>query len=276
MRAMDIANHALDSVLGNYKSALKITVPVLLVALGIIALMSYDFWQAAFLGNQFGTRAILNDSFGTMRVIFIPLVVAITGFYWVTVAWHRFVILDEQPNGILPKLHLGRIWAYVWRLFLLSVVIGFAVVLPLAILSRIFGAGGEINIANYSQALVNGPLAVVFNVIGTAAFAYAFLRYSPFLVAAAIGAPIKAATGRESTFWAKKDIAQMAVGYALVTLVYSVVGGGLSSGIWQVDLAIILAMQWVALMFTISLLTTLYQKSAANYSDTGQMDRLKD
>jgi len=44
MQAMDIANDALDSVLGNFKAALKITLPVLLLNLGLIALLSYDFW----------------------------------------------------------------------------------------------------------------------------------------------------------------------------------------------------------------------------------------
>lgn len=276
MQAMDIANDALDSVLGNYKAALRISVPIFVLGLGLIALFSFDFWQTVLSGNGFGARAILNDQFGTVRVIYIPLLIVITSLYWVTITWHRFIILNELPRGILPKLHLGSIWAYIWRLFVLSFVIGIVTALPLVILSSIFGAGGKINIANYSQALANGPVAVIFNILGTIFFTYAFLRYSPFLVAAAIGMPIRAATGRESTYWARNDIFLMAAGYAFVTLVYALVGAGLSSGFWQIDLAIVLALQWVAFMFTISLLTTLYQKSVAHYSSTGQMDYLKD
>lgn len=274
MQAMDIANDALDSVLGNYKAALKITVPILGLGLGLIALLSFDFWQTALSGNGFGARAILKDPFGTVRVVLIPLLIVITSLYWVTITWHRFIILDEQPRGVLPKLHLGSIWAYIWRLSVLSFVIGFMTAVPLATLSRIFGGNGRINIANYADALASGPVAVIFNILGTIFFTYAFLRYSPFLVAAAIGKPIMASTGRQASLWARNDIALMAVGYALVTLVYALVGAGVSSGFWQIDLAIVLALQWVAFMFTISLLTTLYQKSVEKVIDPALVDNL--
>lgn len=275
MQAMEIANDALDSVLGNYKAALKITIPIIVLNIGLIALMSYDFWQSALSGNEFGARAILNDLFGITRVIVFPLLLVVTSLYWVTVAWHRFIILDEQPHGIFPKLHLGRIWAYIWRLFVLAFVIGIVVGIPLAILSSAVGGGGKIQVADYTEALQNGPISVIVNMIGTAVFAYAFLRYSPFLVAAAIGQPIRAASGRESTYWAKNAIFLLAIGYAVISLVYPIIGGGLSTGLWQADLAIVLGLQWMGFMFTISLLTTLYQKSVAYYADSGQGDRIK-
>jgi len=268
MQAMDIANDALDSVLGELKIALKISIPVLVLSLGLIGLLSYDFWLNVFSGNGFGMRAILNDQYGTIRVIIVPLFIVIIGMYWVTVAWHRFVILGEQPSGVLPKLNLGCIWAYLWRLIILSFVIGLVVALPLAILSSMFGGGGKINIADYSQALQNGPVAVIFNILGTIGFSYGFMRYSPFLVAAAVGQPIRAATGRESTYWARESVFLLAIGYAVMSLVYTLVGGGMSTGLWQADLLMLLAMQWVAFMFTISLLTTLYQKSVEQNAGT--------
>ena len=273
MQAMDIANDALDSVLGDIKVALRISIPVLLLNIIIIAILGYSFWQALFSGNEREAQAILESPFGTAMVIFVPVLVVFS-VYWITVAWHRFVILDEQPTGILPKLYLGSIWAYIWRLLVLAFVVGIVVVLPLTFISGIIGGGGKINIADYSEALQVGLVAVIFNMVGTAAFAYAFMRYSPFLVAAAVGAPIRAATGRESTYWAKKPITLLAIGYAVMSLVTTFVGGGLSTGFWPVDLAIVLALQWVAFMFTISLLTTLYQKSVAYYSDNEETDRI--
>lgn len=267
MQAMEIANDALDSVLGNLKAALRFSIPILLLNIGLIGLLSYDFWQVALSGNSFGAQAILNDPFGTTRVIVIPLLVLVISLYWVTVAWHRFVILDEQPNKILPKLHLGRIWAYVWRLLVLAIAIGFVVGVPLAIVSSMMGGAGKINVADYSQALARGPVDVVFNAIGTTLFAYAFMRYSPWLVAAAVGAPIKASTGREATYWARKDIFVLAIGYAAVALIGALLGNGFQFGFWPIDLSIAFALRWVTFMFSISLLTTLYQKSAAYYSN---------
>jgi len=270
MQAMDIANDALDKVLGNIKTALQISIPILLLILIIVAAISFPFWQAVYSGSDSGARAFMSAPMGMARVFVIPVILIIIGLYWITVAWHRFVILDEKPAGILPKLHLGCIWGYLWRLIVLSFVIGIVIGVPLAILSNVVGGGGKINIADYSDALKIGPVAVIINMVGTAAFAYVFIRYSPFLVAAAIGQPIKASTGRESTYWARKAIFVLAIGYAVMSLVSGFIGGGLSTGFWQVDLAIVLALQWVAFMFTISLLTTIYQKSAQQYADSSE------
>ena len=274
MQAMDIANDALDKVLGNIKTALQISILVLLLVLIIVAAISFPFWQAVYSGSDSGARAFMSAPMGRARVILIPAVLIVIGLYWITVAWHRFVILDEKPAGILPKLHLGCIWGYLWRLIVLSFTIGIVIGLPLVILSNIVGGGGQIKIGDYSEARKLGPIAVFINMVGTAAFAYVFLRYSPFLVAAAIGQPIKASTGRESTYWAREAILVLAIGYAVMSLVSSFIGGGLSTGFWQIDLAIVLALQWVAFMFTISLLTTLYQKSVAYYSDNDVTDRI--
>lgn len=268
MQAIDIANEALDSVLGNLKAALKISIPVLILNLVLVAVLGFDIWQALFSGNEQKVTETLSTPVGVLRVFFIPSLFIIVSMYWVTVAWHRYVILEEQPGAIFPKFNLGRIWAYIWRLLVLVIVIALGVILPLALLSSIMGGGGRVNVADYSEALRLGPMAVVFNVIGTMLFTYVFLRYSPFLVAAAIGQPIRASTGRESTLWARGDIMLLAVGYAVITLITTFVGGGMQTGFWPVDLAIILALQWVAFMFTISLITTLYQKSAEKNART--------
>ncbi len=270
MQAMDIANDALDKVLENIKTAFQLSIPVLSIVLIISAAFSFSFWLAVYSGNDSGVRAFMSAPLGMARAFAIPVLLIVIGVYWITVAWHRFVILEEKPAGILPKLHLGCIWGYLWRLVVLSFVIGIVIGLPLAILSNVVGGGGQINIADYSEALKSGPVAVIINMVGTAAFAYVFMRYSPFLVAAAIGQPIKASTGRESTYWARKAIFVLAIGYAVMSLLSSFIGGGLSTGFWPIDLAIVLVLQWVGFMFTISLLTTIYQKSAEQYADTSK------
>ena len=274
MQALAIANEALDSVLGNLKVALRISVPVALLNLVLVAVLGFDFWQAVIAGNEQKLDQIMAGPFALWRVFVIPVIAFVVSIYWVTVAWHRFVILDEQPGAIFPEFSLGLIWAYVWRLLVLTILIVLIALLPLAFLSSAMGGGGSINVADYSQALAAGPLAVVLNVIGTVIFAYAFLRYSPFLVAAAIDAPIRAATGRESTLWARGDIFLLACGYAIMSFITTFVGAGLQFGFWPVDLAIIVALQWVAFMFTVSLLTTLYQKSVDYYSDNEETDRI--
>lgn len=268
MQAMDIANEALDSVLGNVKTALRISIPIFLFCFALAALMGFDFWKV-FLSSQDKEQLslIMQPRFSTLRVFIIPVIVLVGSMYWITVAWHRFIILGEQPRGILPKLHLGRIWAYIWRLMVLTIVIGLVGILPLAILSSAVG-GGKVDVANYSEALAIGPIAVVMNALGTIVFAYAFMRYSPFLVAAAIGKPIWAASGRKATYWIRKDIFLLSIGYAVVTLLSTIVGAGVSVGILYIDLGITLGFHWIAFMFSISLITTLYQQSAEHHVGT--------
>lgn len=266
MRALQIANEAFDSITHNLGAALRISLTVFLFIILLTGVLGFDFWQALFSGHVMKADFLIKSH--PIRIVLVPLFVFLVGLYWITVAWHRFVILKEKPTGILPKFNGGRIWAYFWRLVVLSFVIGFVGLLPLVLISSSITGASSVNIGDYSNAIETGFIGIIINMIGTAIFAYAFLRYSPFLVAAAIDQPILAKTARASTYWARWDIFLMAVGYSVVTLINAVAGSGFATGFWPIDLFIVLAIQWAAFMFTISLLTTLYQKSAEQNAGT--------
>ncbi len=112
MQAMDIANDALDKVLENIKTAFQLSIPVLSIVLIISAAFSFSFWLAVYSGNDSGVRAFMSAPLGMARAFAIPVLLIVIGVYWITVAWHRFVILEEKPAGILPKLHLGLSMAF--------------------------------------------------------------------------------------------------------------------------------------------------------------------
>ena len=59
---------------------------------------------------------------------------------WIAIAWHRFILLEEYPEGWLPSFRWDDIVEYVWKLILLSFVYAFIALVPLVTFA-IIGAG---------------------------------------------------------------------------------------------------------------------------------------
>lgn len=47
---------------------------------------------------------------------FSGMVVAFIATLWIAVAWHRFVLLNEAPQGLLPAFKGDRVMAYLLRM----------------------------------------------------------------------------------------------------------------------------------------------------------------
>jgi hypothetical protein len=60
------------------------------------------------------------------------------------------------------------------------------------------------------------------------------------------------------TFPGRQIIFQLALGYGVVTLVWAFIGG-LGLGQWLIELAVGLFFSWVAFIFSITLLTSIYE-----------------
>lgn len=168
--------------------------------------------------------------------------------YWVAVAWHRYVLLNEYPDAVLPAFRGGRVLAYFGRVVLLALVL----VLPLIILgvvtaNLVGGRGGSWPVG----------LTVLF-VIAGAVFFWASTRLSMVLPAAAIGEPLGLAGA-----WAATQPISLRV-FGLLGLFF---GLGVVLGIGLVGLFLIspivaligmAAIQWFLMVLGLSVLTTLY------------------
>lgn len=109
---------------------------------------------------------------------------------WGVVAWHRYVLLEEAPEGWIPKFRSTAVGTYVWRLFLL-VLAFLALGVPLGfLLLGVVSALGWIGIALF--------------VLAGAVLATAFTQMAVTLPAAALEKPISFGEAWEASiddFW---------------------------------------------------------------------------
>jgi hypothetical protein len=56
------------------------------------------------------------------------LVFAVLAYCWAAVGWHRYVLLEETGNGIVPAMALGRVISYLGRAFVVGLVVILAVI----------------------------------------------------------------------------------------------------------------------------------------------------
>lgn len=108
--------HAIRLVFGNLGQAFRIS--------GILYLMS----SGASILVASGLRADPSPERITISVLVTLL--EITVGIWIAVAWHRYVLLDEKPDSILPRFNGPRIFVYFgYSLLLGLIMVAAAVVL---------------------------------------------------------------------------------------------------------------------------------------------------
>ena len=96
--------HALRMVFGNFKQVLQITIGPALIAVAamiVMALMTRGSSEPVYYGAE-GPPPDLGG--GLVLPVLVAFLIVFAIFLWVAVAWHRYVLLEEYPNGLLPTL----------------------------------------------------------------------------------------------------------------------------------------------------------------------------
>lgn len=138
-----------------------------------------------------------------LRMIPVAIVNAIS-FLWLTVAWHRFILLDEEPAGIIPPFRGDRILSYVGHGFILTII-----AIPILLVAMILAMPLVMAAAPFAMLI---PFACML-VVG-----FLFYRVGAYLPAAAIG---KTITVREA--WAAtKGATGTIAGLTALTLLFGV------------------------------------------------------
>lgn len=125
MTATEILREALFSILKNWRQAIQI----FLIPSGIFI--------ALFVGILFfGTQTVTIDG-QTVDVpspfIFVLFPVFLFLIFWPAVAWHRLLVLDDQPKGLLPPIRPYSILRYVLNLVGLGLLVGL-IMMPLMVI----------------------------------------------------------------------------------------------------------------------------------------------
>lgn len=240
---VDIFLHSVRLVLNNLRTALRISLPLFLlfaVPSLVIGLVTPEPTSA----DQMGAVAAPLLGLGL-----ISLVAGLVILPWIATAWHRYILLDEVPDGLFPAFSGRRVLAY----FGYSFVIGL-----LAMLAALV-AGGAV-------ALVLAPLfgwagGAVAGIVGMGVALVIGYRLAPILPEVALDRQTSIPKTLQSSPITISTIVVLAIISAVASFVLNlpVYGlavipgvGGLLGQLWS------LGATWLQMLVGVSILTTIY------------------
>ncbi|WP_246044032.1 hypothetical protein [Ruegeria sediminis] len=237
--------HSVRMVFGNLKQVLQITVGPSLVATVLIVgiFLALGIPLEAFDETAEGLPPGVSP--GTFFLFLALLLVIIwTVMFWIAVAWHRFILLEEYPTGIFPEFRFDRILAYFGRGLMLGVLalIGF---LPLGLL---LAAIGEQSVG----------LSVILTIAYAAFLIICFLRLAIILPSAAVGQHLTLAQAWNSTAGTAGALGVLIIVSVLFQFVVQLVSAALMIVPVLGVLVVLFATTLVLPLINVSILTTMY------------------
>ncbi|WP_152610506.1 hypothetical protein [Leisingera sp. ANG-DT] len=196
---------------------------------------------------QLGVMTPLQEDSGLGGPLFIVAILSLLIGMWSVVAWHRFVLLEELPQGWVPQLRTDRVMAYFGRSLQIALVL-FCMMLPVLLVilfltMALSGAGSA------TLHLINLPIAIFIT--------YLVLRLSVILPAAALGKDMGLRDAWNSTANSFGDL----LGLAAIMVAAQYAGQFIAESLDGSSLVAIGVSFFVSAalaLLNISLLTTLY------------------
>lgn len=237
MKAWSMFVHSLRLVINNIDVALRVSLVLYSVQVAS-QVFAYAVDDGTLVEGPGGLPGP-DISAGEGLVMFLLGLAALMASLWIAVAWHRFVLLGEMPEGWLPRWPGAAIPGYLWR----SVLIGLAVALaalPVGAVAAVFLP----------------PMLMLAVTVGVAS--YVFFRLSPILPAIALGEALSFRAAWQATGDAAGTMAGLAglmILGSLALQVPTLLSGDPNS---LLSLVYSVVVGWFATMIGISLLTTVY------------------
>ncbi|MCF6429607.1 MULTISPECIES: hypothetical protein [unclassified Leisingera] len=215
MKGWSIFTHSVSMVLRNFEWAVRIAlVPVLIgIALIFVVLSAGGQPIAMFWDEQALSDALQSGKLGLSFVTATLIFIAVQ--FWVFVAWHRLILLEEYPTSWLPAFKGDRILSYFGHMLLIGFLV-FVLFIPLMLLvNGLIAAMG-------SGALV--PMLLV--IAGYSVFVLiAMYRMLPVLPAVAIGRPLLLRESWQATSGASGTVFLVLVLLGVLQLLMQFVSG---------------------------------------------------
>ncbi len=243
MKAWSIFTHSFEMVLRNYREALKIgLVPLTIGSLGIVVFFTVfeldfetffddeqlDLFMQDHPGRGFGALGL-----STLSILATNM--------WVVVNWHRYVLLEEQPQGWLPRFRADRMLAYFGRIILLSILVSTSYVVAFIAFAM-------------TRDLI---VAAILFLITTVCWMFAFYRLLPILPAAAIGKRLKLGAAWRAT----KGTTFTVFALGIILVIFNIGSMSMAMGLGIVPilgLVLTLLAVFAIWLVNISVLTTFY------------------
>lgn len=232
MKGWKLFLHSVQLVLRNWQVALRIfAVPMILVAAVIYFALS--------------SITVEQTSFEDFRALLWALPIAGFLTLWAVVAWHRYVLLEETPNGWVPSMKISEITAYFFKGFLLFLVAFLIMVVVILLGGAIASAGA-------------GAASFVATFAGMFFVSVMIYRWIAVLPAAAIGKSLRMSEAYEATDGATGAIVVVMLCVFGISLLVQLATTGLA--VLSNELAVVLDIIASAILalINISILTTFY------------------
>lgn len=245
MLGLEIFVHSIKMVLKNLTQALQISVVPALIG-GVLVLGLFYLFDIPF--EEFNSETtgypegVTPGSFFGFLLSLIAVVFGV--MLWIVVSWHRFVLLEEYPTGMLPPFRFDRVLAYFGRLLMLG-LLALVIFIPAAL---VMGAMAQ---ASVLMGILFWFVLIVFLTIG-------FYRVSPILPGAAIGKSVTLSQAWQSTSGASGAIAVLVI----LSVLFQILLQLLSSLLLFVPiigvLIVVFASMLIVPLINVSILTTIY------------------
>ncbi|MBL1434586.1 MAG: hypothetical protein COB08_000095 [Rhodobacteraceae bacterium] len=267
MNGLTILSHSFRQVTGNLGMAIRVSgwlVAICVIGGGMLVSTQPEWLNAALNQNMEGMADASSNSGGSAGLVLL-LTLAVTVFlFWsvslVAIVWHRFILLEEIPQGIIPYRKEFRIGRYFWLGVGISLLAGLVVVLVSGILGAAFGPFLVSSMQGMAGGQGSGMVGIGFLMgllVGTIV-AVLYLRMALVLPAVALddSLTIRQAWGDTSGHtWA---IVGLALALAFINMVVPMVINLAFGEMFWVSLAAMGLYQWFYFMLSISILSTLY------------------
>ena len=219
-----------------------------LVPFGIVAVA---YWGVVSMFTVSDGQVALpsTDPIMPLLAVIALLALTVTLFCLVAVAWHRFVLLEEQPGSLGPRWNGAQMLAYAGaslRIGLVMFAIGAVVGLGLGLFFAMTGEGRW-----------NSQNGATLSFLVNLAMSYLSMRFALVLPAAALGERMQVFDSWSRTKpFAGAIFVAAGCAAVLVNLPLLVIGTALGSVLAQT--AYFLFAGWLQIMLSISVLTALY------------------
>lgn len=239
--------HVVAQVFGNLADAARITAaPVVVMA--VVGYWAYSgFAETMTLLTDTATpsqeqvaEAMANAPFGR---VFLAVLVSIFMFAWLAVAWHRFVLIEEYA-GPVPPFSAGRVLGYIWRTFLIGLLIGLVLIPVAFVIGFVLGAT-----QSFGTGLV---LALAINLL----VQWLVVRWSLILPAWSIDRRMRIGESWEATREVSGEILVPIIGFAVIFTIIQQILGMMSAG--ALTFVLYAVASWVQTLLNLALLTTLF------------------
>ena len=248
MQGWKIFTHSVQMVFGNLGPALRISGLLYLAYIAVNAYFQLTYAEdlAVLQRNmQMGHMPMALPS-GLLGMMVLNVVVALLTSLWISVLWHRYVLLAEDPDTIIPPLHAGAIGAYLGK------------TIQLALMLAIVGVALGMLLGVAIGPLLGVAAASIIPLLLLGVLLYLSYRLGLVMPAVALGKQLAFKTSWEKTAAASGAIAQLAVIAVVFAILIQIPSNMNPDATSIVNLVYTYVIGWIAMMVGVSVLTTLY------------------